>query len=563
MRFAALWRSYAMRFGTRATISRDLRAGLVLGVESVPDGLAAGLLAGVNPVLGLNAYIAGTLFGALATGSVFMTVQATGAMAVIIADVPEIQGPSATAAIATMTVLAGIVMLALGLAGLGSLVRFIPAAVLIGFVNAVAVNIVLSQIENFTGYASAADNRLGRTWDSAAHIGEMSGASILVGAVTLAAILLLERTRLGALSMVVGIVLGSVLAFLLPSASVAVISDIAAVEREIPQLSWPDFSMVFSLLVPALSLALVGLVQGAAISGSIPNPDGRYPNASADFRGQGIANLAAGLLQGIPVGGSMSATALSRAAGARSASANLFAAVVMILCVLLFAPLIGFTAMPALAALLALVGVRTFKLHQLVMVARTGGVPLTVCAVTFVLTVIIPLQYAVLAGVGLSVVLHIARQSNRVRVKRLVFDRADAPPMEAEPPRHLAPEEVVVLTVYGSLFFASSSSFRAQLPRAEDEAHDAYVVIRLRGTDELGVTFLTMLREYAAELAASGAHLILVGVGPRVVDQLRLTGVGEALGHDNIFAAAPRLGDALDRAMTMIDARRKGPPNDL
>ncbi|KJQ53193.1 SulP family inorganic anion transporter [Microbacterium sp. SA39] len=552
------WLRYRRRFGSRRTIVKDLRAGIVLGVESVPDGLAAGLLAGVNPLYGLNAYIVGTLFGAVATGSVFMTVQATGAMAVIVADVPEIRGPQAAGAMATMTIMAGIAMLALGLAGLGRLVRFIPAAVLIGFVNAVAVNIVLSQLENLTGFASASGNRLTRAVDTLLHLGQVSWLSVLVGAVTVLLILVLERTRIGALSMVVGIVVGSCLVLLLPEGSVSTISDVAEVERSIPQLSLPDFSLILALLVPALSLALVGLVQGAAISGSIPNPDGRYPNASADFRGQGIANIATGLLQGMPVGGSMSATALSRAAGARSASANLIAGIVMVLIVLLFAPLIGYIAMPALAGLLIIIGVRTFKPEQIVMVLKTGSVQIAVFLVTFALTLIIPLQYAVLTGVGLAVILHIARQSNRVRVKRWVFEPGGGLPWETAPPARLGAGETVILTPYGSLFFASADSFRQQLPTPDADASDAFVIVRLRGTDELGVTFLTMLRTYAKELRAAGATLMVAGVGPRVSAQLSATGVREILGEENVFVERPRLGDATLDAVAEAARRTTG-----
>lgn len=553
------WTRYRRRFGSRRTIGGDLRAGLVLGIESVPDGLAAGLLAGVNPLFGLNAYIVGTIFGAFATGSVFMTVQATGAMAVIISDVPQVHGADGAAAMATLTVMAGIAMLALGLAGLGSLVRFIPTAVLIGFVNAVAVNIVLSQLENFTGYDSSADGRLWRVLDVALNLGQVSWASILVGSITIATILLLERTRLGALSMVVAIVLGSALALAFP-AGVGTISDVAEVQRSIPGISLPDPSLFFAMLVPALSLALVGLVQGAAISGSMPNPDGTYPNASADFRGQGIANIATGMLQGMPVGGSMSATALSRAAGARSASANLIAGVVMVLSVLLFAPLIGYIAMPALAGLLILVGVRTVKPHQIAMVLKTGPVQIAVFLVTFALTLAIPLQYAVLSGVGLAVILHIARQSNRVRVRRWVFDDASGRPTETDPPATLAADATIVLTPYGSLFFASAPSFRQQLPNPDGTAAGTFVIIRLRGTDELGVTFLTMLRSYAQELAAVGATLMVAGVGARVHAQLVSTGVHSIIGEENVFVERPRLGDALAAALDEVARRRSGPP---
>ncbi|MBT2485502.1 MULTISPECIES: SulP family inorganic anion transporter [unclassified Microbacterium] len=550
------WSRYRRRFGSRKTIAQDLKAGIVLGVESVPDGLAAGLLAGVNPLYGLNAYIVGTLFGAVATGSVFMTVQATGAMAVIVADVPEIHGPDAVGAMAMMTVMAGIAMLALGMAGLGKLVRFIPAAVLIGFVNAVAVNIVLSQLANFTGFVSTSGNRLTRAVDTVLHIAQVSWLSILVGAVTVLLILVLERTRLGALSMVVGIVVGSALAQLLPHGAVAMISDVAEVERGIPRLSLPDPSMLLALIVPALSLALVGLVQGAGISGSIPNPDGRYPDASADFRGQGIANIATGMLQGMPVGGSMSATALARAAGAKSASANLFAGIVMVSIVLLFAPLIGYIAMPALAGLLIIIGVRTFKTEQIIMVLKTGPVQIAVFLVTFALTLLIPLQYAVLTGVGLAVVLHIARQSNRVRMKRWVFDDDSGRPLETTPPETLGAGETVILTPYGSLFFASADSFRQQLPTPERDATDAFVILRLRGTDELGVTFLTMLRAYAAEVRAAGATLMVAGIGPRVSAQLASTGVHRAIGEANLFLERPRVGDAVHEAVAEVSRRR-------
>ncbi|WP_460796874.1 SulP family inorganic anion transporter [Microbacterium sp. GXF0217] len=555
MRIPAAAQRYLRRFGGRGTLRKDLVAGIALGVESVPDGLAAGVLAGVSPLYGLNAYMIGTFAGALTTGSVFMSVQATGAMSVILADVPEMQGPLAATAIATLTVMAGLIMLGLGLARLGSLVRFIPTAVLIGFVNAVAINIILGQLDNLTGFTSTGANRLLRALDSALGMAHFSWPSLIVGAVTAAIILLLERTRIGALSMVVAVVVGSAAALLMPNQSVATVGDLAEVTRSLPGLSLPDPMLVLSLLVPALSLALVGLVQGAAISGSIPNPDGTYPDASADFRGQGIANIATGMLQGMPVGGSMSATSLVRAAGAKTALANLTAGVVMLVTLLVCGPLIEYVAMPALAALLILIGVRTFKFHQITMVWRTGTMQIAVFLVTFVLTLLIPLQYAVLVGVGLSIVMHIARQSNRIRVLRWMFDDGGFHPREVAPPSELPAGETVILTTYGSLFFASAQSFRAQLPSVTAASAGATVVIRLRGTEELGVTFLTMIRDYAAELRCNGAALMITGVEPRLAHQLKATGVGAIIGEDNIFPLRQRFGDSLDEALAAIAAR--------
>lgn len=547
-------RRYLSRFGTRRTVGADVKAGVTLGVEAVPDGLAAGVLAGVNPLFGLHAYLLGTLGGALTTGSVFMTVQATGAMAVIVSDVPQVHGEDAGPAMATLVMLTGLIMLVLGLARLGSLVRFIPTAVLFGFVNAVAVNIVLGQLDNFTGFDSEGPSRIVRAVDNVLGITHYSWPSVLVGTITVVLILLLERTRLGPLSLVVAIVAGSVVAVGLPS--VATLGDQAEVTRSLPGLSLPDLSMALGLILPAISIALVGLVQGAAISGSIPNPDGRYPDASADFRGQGAANLASALFGGMAVGGSMSGTALVRAAGARTALANLVAAVVMVATVLTFGPLIERIAIPALAGLLILVGVRNVKVHQMMLVWRTGSTQTAVCLVTFGLTILIPLQYAVLTGVGLAIILHIARQSNRVRLVRWVFDEPGARPIEADPPAVLPPGETVVLSPYGSLFFASAQAFRAQLPSPAGRADGAHVVIRLRGTEELGVTFLTTVRGYAEELAAAGATLMLVGVNAHLAGQLRATGVEAVLGAENVFAVQPRLGDSLAAALRAIADRR-------
>ena len=123
-------------------------------------------------------------------------------------------------------------------------------------------------------------------------------------------------------------------------------------------------------------------------------------------------------------------------------------------------PVVGYIAMPALGGLLMLIGWRSLKVDQLVLTWRTGAVPATTMAITFVLTLIIPLQYAVLVGVGLAVLLHVARQSNQVVVKHWVFDDDHGFPTEADPPAELPPGEVVVLATYGSLFFASAAGLR-------------------------------------------------------------------------------------------------------
>ncbi len=414
---------------------KDAAAGLLLGLANVPGGLAMGVLAGVSPVSGLYGYLFGTVAGALATSSVLMSVQATAALAVLVSDVPGVDGSSAgLTALVTLTALTGLIMLGLGLAKTGSVVRFVPHSVVTGFINAVAVTIVLSQVAELTGYRSPESHRVLRVVDTAANVDLVDVTTVVVALVTIALIVILGRTRLGGFGMVVAIVAVSAVVELAGLDSVRQVADVAEIPSGLPAPEIPDLSLVWGLLLPAVSLAFVGLVQGSAISQSVPNPDGRYPDISGDFRGQGVANVVSGVFQGMPVGGSMSATGILTAAGARTRWANLVAGAVMLLVILLIPGVADLIAMPALAGLLTVVGFRTFRLSEVEMVWRTGRGHALVMSLTFVLTIVAPLQFAVLAGIGMSVALFVVRQSNKVLVYQWVLTAGDAFPKEVSPP---------------------------------------------------------------------------------------------------------------------------------
>ena len=532
----------------RDTLRKDAVAGLVLGVESVPDGLAAGLLAGVNPLAGLYAYLFGTIGGSLFTSSAFMAVQATGAMAIVIADVPAVHSADDPArALFTLSVLTGVVMLAAGFLRLGSVLRFVSNAVMVGFISAVGVNIILGQLANLTGYKAEGANRVIRAVNTLAHPGELHLQSLAIGVLTIALILVLERTRAGPLGLVLAVIVTSASVAVLGWSGVATVRELSEVPRALPLPGAPMLRLVPSLVIPAVSLAFVGLVQGAAISAGFPNPDGRYPDASRDFIGQGAANVIAGIFRGMPVGGSMSATSLNKAAGARSRIALMIAGAVMAVVIIAFAGLVGHIAMPALAGLLMLVGYRTIKPDDLRSVWKTGAVQKAVLATSFALTMVIPLQYAVLAGVGLSVILHVVRQSNQITIKRWRLD-PDGNLIETDPPAQLPAGEVVALQPYGSLFFAAAPVLESQLPAPADAAGNSVVILRLRGRTDLGTTFMDVLRRYAHTLKASGSKLVIVSASERIQEQLRMTGVTDLIAPENIYTGDERVGATLKRA---------------
>jgi len=544
----------ARHYINQKTLHQDVSAGVVLGVESVPDGLAAGLLALVNPVYGLYGYMMGTFTGAFFTSSVFMSVQATGAMALVVASVPQVtSGENKDASLFALAILTGVFMLVAGLFKLGSMIRFVPNAVLTGFINAVAINIILGQLSDFTGYESSGSNRITQTIDLLKNWDQVDTATLLIGLTTIILILILEKTRLKSLGLVVAMIVASLLVVVLDTDTVATVSDVATIPDSLPRPVLPSLSLFPPLIIPAISLAFVGLVQGAGISKSFANPDGDFPNASGDFVGQGMANIVAGLFQGMPVGGSMSATSLVTNAGARSRFANICAGIVMAVVILLFGSAVGQIAMPALAGLLIVVGFRTLKPEQVRMVWKTGKEQQVVMGITFFTCIVIPLQYAVLLGVLLSVVLYMVQQSNRIEIKQ--WERPEGDYMiETDPPVELPSYEITFLVPYGSLFFATAPLFEKQLPNISKETDRAAVILLLRANSDLGSTFFGVIERYAESLKEQNSKLMLAGVVPEVQTQLVRTGLIEIIGRGNVYMSTEYIGQAGTQAWA--DAER-------
>jgi len=165
----------------------------------------------------------------------------------------------------------------------------------------------------------------------------------------------------------------------------------------------------------------------------------------------------------------------------------------------------------------------------------------------------VPLQYAVLIGVGLSVVLHVVRQSNQVTVRRRIPE-ADGQFTEVDPPAELPAGEVVLLQPYGSLFFAAAPTFEAALPAVGPGSVGSVVVLRLRGRSDLGTTFMDVLNRYAQSLAMVGSKLMIVSANERIIEQLAVTGITAVIGDDNVYPGDERVGAATERAQAAADA---------
>src|SRR5512136_1498972 len=462
-------------FSTKGLAS-DLSAGLTKSIDSVTGGMANAVLAGVNPVYGLYTVLAATPIGALFTSSVYMNIDSTGAIAATAGSMlilyPDEQRASA---LAVLTLLVGVFMLAAGLLKLGFLTRFISNAVLRGFLTGIGVNIILGQLGDFTGYSSEYSNKVVKAIDTALHLNQINLQIFLVGMVAIVLIVVLDRVRyINKVSLLIGLVVASALVPLLNLTTVPLVSSLGAMPEALPRPVLPDFAFLPGLIAPAFALTIIALAQSAGISQAYANPDGKYPNPSQDFTGQGAANLAGALVQGLPAGGSLGGTALLVKGGAQSRWANIFTALSAAIIILLFGDLIGKIALSALAGLLMVVGFQTIKFREINKIWRTSTRARWLMIATFIATLIVPLQFAIFFGVAASFAIFAYRESESTTIVEVATNEAGIP-LEQPAPAILPSHAITALHVYGSLFFAGARNFEEDLPQV-DETHNAVVM---------------------------------------------------------------------------------------
>jgi sulfate permease, SulP family len=535
-------------------LSADLLAGFIFAVANIPSAMAHALMATLNPVLGIYTLMVAVPVGAIFTSSVFMNISTTSALAMATgSSLQYYVGDAKVQALATLVLLVGLIQLVAGLLKAGSLLRFVPHSVMVGFINGVAVLIILGQLSDLTGYNSPYTNKVLQTLDMILHHQFIDLPSLAIGLLTMGIILGLSRTRLSKISAIIGLVVAAALVYFLALEGVELISDIATVPSTLPRPALPELRLIAELIIPAFSVAVIGLVQGAAVSQNYPNPDGKFPDASRDFLGQGAANLATSLVGGIPAGGSSSGTAINISSGAVSRWTNVFAGLFVILIILLFSPVIGYIPMPALAGLVILAGVQSLQIPQAMSVWQTGRVPGIAMLLTFTLTLFIPLQFAVLFGMAFSIMLYVVQASNRVQLIQVVPQEGGAFPLEAKPPKNLPENQVTMLMIYGSVFFAASQAIETALPSA-DKTNNAVVILGLRGQLDVGSTFIIVLQRYLASLKAHNSKLMLVGVDKETRDRLVRAGFMKEIGKENVFMATPQFGEPMNRA---LDAARE------
>ncbi len=537
------------RPGLKPSIQKgDVLAALTTGIANVPDGMASAVLAGVNPVHGIYSLIINTPLASATLSTKLMMVNTTSAMTLVAVDgLGGLTEGDRTAALLAIALVAGLVQVLLGVLKLGTLTRFVSNAVMTGFLTGIAVRIILGQLWDLTGYSDdLKGSLLERSARLLSHLGQVDPWTTAIGLGSLVLMIGLGKTKLGDFNLLVALVVAAVAAKVAAPPSVELVSSLGEIPRSLPGISIPNFEMLPDMLLPGIAVALVGLLQAAGVSQAYPNPDGTESSDSRDFFAQGIGNTAGSVFGAMAGGGSLSGTALSVSAGARSRWAGILQAVVVIVMVLLFGGLLGLVPFAALAALLIYAAALSFKPERIRTVARTSPASLIAMAATFIATLVVPLQQAVVFGAILSAVLFIWKASSDIRVEELRFDNGL---MTLDPPdAQLRANDVTLLQVSGNLFYAGARTFGDVLPSARGVERPV-VILGLRGVHDVGSTFFAELKAYITTIRGDGGRLMLAGVEPPVMARLERTGMAEFIGAENIFPAGTTIGESATAAL--------------
>ncbi|MFE5479620.1 SulP family inorganic anion transporter [Nocardia sp. NPDC056541] len=532
----------------------DVVAGIPGAIGGVPDGMAAGVLAGVSPVHGLYASMAGRFFGGFGTSTQLMVVTTTSASALAVGStLTDVEPDQRSGAIVMLTLVAGAMMIVAAMLRLGKYTRFVSHSVMTGFLLGISANILFGQLPSLLGAPVRGSIAAEKALHVVLHPLDFDWRAAVVGVLAMMLLIGLAHTRLRTVAALFALVVPMIVVLAFGWSEVGTVADTGEIPTGIPLPHLPDSSTLsLSLVAGALAVTLIVLVQGAGVAESAPNPGGTRSSVDRDFTAQGIGNVFAGLFRGMPVGGSVGQTAINVSSGARGRWGGMWSGLWILVILVALAGAVGRVPLPTLAAILMVAAARSIDPDRLVAIWSSGAISRTALLVTFFATLLLPVTAAVGVGVGLSLLLQLNQEAIDLKVVRLRVEGEHL--VEAKAPTSLSDNEVVILDVYGSLFYAGARTLQAKLPDP-DGAHEPVVILRLRGRTSVSATFLHVVGDYARRLDSLGGRLYLSGVDPHIRDVwtddlLHAQGL-----HIEFFPATSTLGESTLAAYADAEVR--------
>ncbi len=535
----------------RAQFGKDLAAGITVGVLALPLAMAFAIASGASPTAGIwTAIVAGFITSACG-GSRVQIGGPTGAFIPIVYGIVAMHG---FANLMGATILAGIFLLAMGLARMGQLIRFIPVTVVIGFTNGIAVVIFLAQLKDFFGLEI--DNLPAEFF---ARIKTLAANSHTVDLPTLALatacfVFLLSYNRLAqrfallrrAPGPLVVLIVGTLVAFVFNLPVETIGSRFNGIPQELPNFGLPSLSVhdFGKLISPAITIALLGAIE-SLLSARVADSqiDDRH-DPNQELVAQGLANIAAPLFGGFAATGAIARTTTNVKTGGRTPVAGIIHALVLLGIVLVAAPLASYVPLATLSAIVMVVAVNMGEWHEFRELRRYSNNYRIILLVTFFVTVVFDLTIAVELGMVLASLFFIYRMSELTRIERLPLAE------EAQEPAFLYPDgsmRVAAWQLFGSLFFGAVNKLEELLdPR---EGHPEVVILDMARLIQLDTTGLEGLENLLGKLKKRGCTLLVSGLNSQPGSLLFRSGFIDHLGDDNV---CPDLSGALARAYTLL-----------
>lgn len=543
----------SMKNYSKEQLVRDVVAGVIVAIIALPLSIALALASGVSPEKGLyTAIVAGFVISFLG-GSRVQISGPTAAFATIVAGIVATSGIEG---LATATIMAGLLLIFMGLLRLGDMIRFIPYTITTGFTAGIAVTIAIGQIKDFLGLTYPEGTSPVETMEKAKaviqNIHSINGQAVLVGVICLAILILfpLIGSKLhGRAARIVNSIPPSLLAviagiFLVSSFHMKVntIGTLYEISNRPPAFHMPKFSfaMISEQFSNALTIAILAAVESllsCVVSDSMINS--RH-NSNMELIAQGAGNVASALFGGIPATGAIARTAANVKNGGRSPISGMVHAVVLLLILVIFMPYAALIPMPAIAAILFMVAYNMCGWREFVYLVKTSPKSdISVLIVTFVLTVVFDLVVAIEVGIVFAAILFMKRMSDVTQVEgwKYIKDQDDPDSIELRE----VPKNTLVYEISGPLFFAAADKLlRISVPETTN-----CLIIRMRSVNALDATAMHHLEQLYDKCREKHVQLILSHVNQQPMKVMQKAGFVESVGESNFCA---HIDDAIKRA---------------
>ncbi len=525
----------------------DIIAGVIVAIIALPLSIALALASGVEPACGIYTAIAAGFCVSLFGGSRIQIAGPTAAFASIVAGIVATQGMDG---LFIATILAGIMLILMGVFRFGSLIKFIPHTITTGFTSGIALTILIGQIKDFLGLTYAGGVKPIETIEKIeANIKFMSSFSwqaLIVGAVSLAILIIYPKLEKRVPPSLVAVLVGALMVAFLPGFEngVYTISDLYTIPAGLPKVDFAgmnlSFEKVSAVLPDAFTIAVLAAIESLLSCVVADGMVNSRHNSNAELVGQGIGNIASVLFGGIPATGAIARTAANAKNGGKTPVAGMVHAVVLLLVLLFLMPYAGLIPMPTIAAILFMVAYNMSEWKKFVRIVKTSPKSdILILLVTFVLTVIFDLVVAIAVGMVLAAMLFMKRMSDETSVNGWKYIDPDTD--EDGIDLRVVPKDVRVYEINGPLFFGAAD----KIPEIILKDYTRCLILRMRAVPSLDSTALNALELLYEKCKKQNVRLILSHVNEQPLQVMRKSGFYDMIGEDNFCI---HIDEALNKA---------------